>query len=142
MRDSLSLIVVDRRYTGAFEVAPSPPSIVQPTPISASSGLGGFENGTCKMAHILTGNQTPFPAFSTPARKQPSPSMSPPTSIRDDGWNSSGAWDDAEDTKPAPSSPQVVTTPMSKEDKAAEMARRKEERKQVRLISLAKPGSN
>jgi len=55
----------------------------------------------------------------------------PPAHLQDSDWNTTDEWDTpASQIKPSPS-PVSSTLTMTKEAKAAEMARRKEERKQV-----------
>jgi len=55
----------------------------------------------------------------------------PPAHLQDSDWNTTDEWDTpASQIKPSPS-PVPSTLTMTKEAKAAEMARRKEERKQV-----------
>ncbi|KAJ7072523.1 hypothetical protein C8F01DRAFT_1104261 [Mycena amicta] len=66
---------------------------------------------------------------------RPAPSISPqphraasPRNTAD--WDSVGDWEESTSRKPAPVQPAPNTSPLTKEEKAAEMARRKEERKQ------------
>lgn len=65
---------------------------------------------------------------------------SPPAPKASDGWGAS--WGDEDDDagsippEPAEAEPPVPAALLSKEDKAAEMARRREERKQVRVLAV------
>ncbi|KAJ7594647.1 hypothetical protein C8J56DRAFT_927286, partial [Mycena floridula] len=95
----------------AFETAPTP--IAQPKPVSATKPA---------FAGLSMGSLRP-PQAEQPARLKTTPSPQPV-----DDWGSAGEWDNPGPAKK--SAPAVTTSPLSKEEKAAEMARRKEERKQ------------
>ncbi|KAF5370779.1 hypothetical protein D9758_002135 [Tetrapyrgos nigripes] len=130
--DDLMDVNADEDDWSAFESAPSPPTpapqIVAPKPVSATSSFNG----------IRTGNN----ASRTPSTlSHASSTLSPPPQNND--WDSGDGWDDT----PAKSTPRSVspaapsTANMTKEEKAAEMARRKEERKQ-RIAALKEQKKN
>ncbi|KAF5321514.1 hypothetical protein D9619_001358 [Psilocybe cf. subviscida] len=65
----------------------------------------------------------------TPRSHRPQSPLSKPA--QDADWDSAGGWDDTPASKPSASTPTSASqAPVSKEEKALEMARRKEERKQ------------
>jgi hypothetical protein len=61
--------------------------------------------------------------------------QSPPIPVTDD-WIENADWDKGASGSPKQKSAQTPVVSMTKEDKAAEMARRKEERKQVNISAL------
>jgi hypothetical protein len=101
---------------GAFETAP--PAILEPKPTPASSGFSnlGFANGSSYPSRLQPSSHT-----NTPSRT-PTPASLAATRGTDSAWG-----ENAKTPSPAPPS-------LSKEEKAAEMAKRKEERKQVRFF--------
>ena len=69
----------------------------------------------------------------SPLSRPSSRGSGPQSALQDSNWETDGMWDTPVD-KPSPGSTlsSAAQSPISKEDKALEMARRKEERKQVR----------
>jgi SCY1-like protein 1 len=101
------------QHLGAFES--SPPAIMEPQPVPAAESTieRVFLPSPRTVATQPSANQTP------PIRRSTPSSFLPP---------GEGGQDDA-GTKPSP-----TVSSLTKEAKAAEMARKKDERKQVRII--------
>lgn len=120
--DDLMDVNADEGDWSAFETAPPPVevptlAVVAPKPVPAPV-RPGFNNGN----GFLT--RTPIPH----APSKTSTTLSPPPSTND--WDTSDdGWDAPSKSSSSPAAP-ASTAGMTKEEKAAEMARRKEERKQ------------
>ena len=133
-------------HTGAFETAPSPsPSPIQPQSTLPSSPVF---NGTQKKISISPNTLSPPTEAIKPSGRAISPT--PSTGLCSTGLCSTpiqsslfvtADWDyDWDKTKPMATTPNALSpapsaTLITKEDKAAEMARRKEERKQASFLS-------
>lgn len=129
---------------GTFETAPT---IVEPSPVAYQSGTNAMlspkpQSNEWRGQSAGRRVRSPIPQQKPlPTRKhtwQGSPSDSrvstPISSPRHDkiDWDDGCGWDDTEKLTSGRASPSVPTlVGLSKEEKAAEMARRKEERKQV-----------
>ncbi|KAL0581808.1 Nuclear aminoacylation-dependent tRNA export pathway component [Marasmius crinis-equi] len=98
--DDLMDVNADQDDWSAFETAPSPPNVPR----------------------VIT---------PTPIAPKPVPASKPSSSLPPGGWDA-GSWDTGPDTtrSPSPAATPSLPSTMTKEEKAAEMARRKEERKQ------------
>ena len=125
---------------GAFESAPvkTPATAVNPIIPSLSKGDEssrmadrGFESrrgGQISQATLQLGEA----ATSTQRAQSPAPFSSTKSPPEDLGWGAVGIWESpAEKVPPASTRAMVSQAVVSKEEKALEMARRKEERKQV-----------
>lgn len=114
--------------SGAFESAPAP-TIIEPKPRTAVGlGFNGIGNSTPTTSRTLGAR----PSTNSPSRA-PTPISSPPL-IDTASWDSPEMTWDIPAGKSSPAAVAVSMSGMSKEEKAAEMARRKEERKQVGLF--------
>jgi len=128
-------------HTGAFETAPSPsPSPIQPQSTLPSSPVF---NGTQKKISISPNTLSPPAKAIKPSGRAISPTPSTglcSTPIQSSSFVTAD-WDyDWDKTKPTATTPNALSPAPSaalitKEDKAAEMARRKEERKQASFLS-------
>ncbi|KAG5646819.1 hypothetical protein DXG03_002196 [Asterophora parasitica] len=117
--DDLIDVNADEDDWSAFETAPvAPPIVVVPKPITTGLGLGtiGKLDGNARRTNPSLG------APSNPSSRAPTPASSPPPQTQ------TGLDSTRKSLSPAPATPN--SSDMSKEDRAAEMARRKEERKQ------------
>ncbi|KAJ3842095.1 armadillo-type protein [Lentinula raphanica] len=126
--DDLMDVNADEGDWSAFESAPAPvpvtvtPAVVAPKPVSASTRFGSNGFGSATSAPK---SRTPVPSMSNKTSSTISPSSST------NGWDQGDAWDTPSTAQrsTSPATP-IPTSTMTKEEKAAEMARRKEERKQ------------
>ncbi|KAG6829451.1 hypothetical protein H0H92_004511 [Tricholoma furcatifolium] len=123
--DDLIDINADEDDWSAFETAPT---TVAPKPVPAVSGLGLTRNG-------IHSQPTPMAAQS-PVTNKPAPNASSTHTTKTVPRARNGALDKSPSPTPAPTTPNL--SEMSKEDKAAEMARRKEERKQEQKKTAAR----
>lgn len=134
-------------YQGAFESAPTPTPQRSQMASSSSNppwdinvngptqlrGVPGAMNGK-RLSPLV--ERAKSPAIQRPQSPLPRPSsqaLRPKSPPQDTTWDAIDTWDSANGKlSPTSSSDPPVSQPLSKEDKALEMARRKEERKQVR----------
>lgn len=143
--DDLIDIQNDDDDWSAFESAPlSPPSI-------SSHDSGSLNAGPAYLPPTRAASRPPLPKsplHKSPALKSPSPAIyqalpgsfdtpisTPPTSqTPEPSWDDGNEWEAPPRTSVPPNlKPGSPAPALSKEDKAAEMARRKEERRQVRV---------
>lgn len=129
---------------GTFETAPT---IVEPKPVAYQSGTNSVvaskpqsnewrAQSASRRVRSPIPQQKPLPISKHALQASPSDSRvsTPISSPRQDkiDWEDGSGWDDTEKHTSGRASPSVPTlVGLSKEEKAAEMARRKEERKQV-----------
>lgn len=145
---------------GAFETAQ--PTVNAPSVKSngfSPPGEGFLDPKTINLIHIIVASDNPWDANSTsalaeddpwgknspilhaqspravsPPQRRSAPVSSPP--VLEATWDSVGAWEEASDKKSLATQSSTSTAALTKEEKAAEMARRKEERKQVCIFYL------
>lgn len=130
---------------GAFESAPTAmaPAFASPAPATSSFSAA---NTNTSWLNAANGRLSPRPpvtathesrASKLPRAQSPLPRPQSSQSSRvhspsqNADWDTDAAWDAPTKSPAAPSHSPSNTAVLSKEDKAAEMARRKEERKQV-----------
>jgi len=121
---------------GAFETAPTSvpkthaPASPMPTSSSASWGLG-----TIPAIRTPAASPPRIPliqrAQSPVSRPYSSQSSGPKSPQLDSSWDAADTWDTPAQAKPSAGPAPSNNVALGKEEKAAEMARRKEERKQV-----------
>ncbi|KXN90149.1 N-terminal kinase-like protein [Leucoagaricus sp. SymC.cos] len=160
--DDLMDINADEDDWSAFETAPAPsspsPTIQpQPTKLTTTSNTipSGSSNGVRKTSSSGTTNTLSPPSTTktrpglqraispVPSNHRSTPVHSPPPSAAAD-WSDADDWGKPEpvgSASPAISTTSSTVTPMTKEEKVAEMARRKEERKQ-RIAMLKEQKKN
>lgn len=128
---------------GAFESAPVkiPATVVDPMTLSLPKGSGSSrmtERGSEDFESLHGGQTsqitlTQLGKAATPTQRAQSPALPSGTKSPPDlGWDAVGLWDSPREKVPTASTCAPVSQAVvSKEEKALEMARRKEERKQV-----------
>ncbi|PPQ93682.1 LOW QUALITY PROTEIN: hypothetical protein CVT25_012741 [Psilocybe cyanescens] len=144
--DDLIDVNADEGDWSAFETAPTQqkvqtPSLAQTSSYNhaisqwSSSSLGLSAPNTRPTQHSSETNRIPIiqRAVSPIPRPYSSQSSRPTSPPQETGWENSGDWETTDSKHSAVASPggtAAVPVTLSKEDKALEMARRKEERKQ------------
>ncbi|KAJ3749224.1 armadillo-type protein [Lentinula detonsa] len=129
--DDLMDVNADEGDWSAFETAPASvppitviPAVVAPKPVAASTRPGFNSNGFAAGTSAPK-SRTPIPRMPSNTSSTISPSSSTNDWDQDDAWNTpSNAQRSSSPAVPIP------TSTMTKEERAAEMAKRKEERKQ------------
>ncbi|KAJ3569627.1 hypothetical protein NP233_g4935 [Leucocoprinus birnbaumii] len=162
--DDLMDVNADEDDWSAFETAPAPSSpaptpastLIQPQPTrlttsnSILSNGSPSSNGAIRKVSSPAGSSTLSPPTKTRSTRAISPTPSslrstpvhspPPPAVTSD-WGDTDDWGKSESVRPSQSPSLSSITPMTKEEKAAEMARRKEERKQ-RIAMLKEQKKN
>ncbi|KAJ7287403.1 armadillo-type protein [Mycena rebaudengoi] len=135
--DDLMDVNADDDDWSAFETAKpatdfTDSSATNLTVASSSSDPWNMNRGTTVASDdpwgALPVPKSPVPSY---ARSTPAPpAASPPVLVEANGWDTVGAWEEPSEKKASSTHTAPSTVTLTKEEKAAEMARRKEERKQ------------
>ncbi|KAF9453913.1 hypothetical protein P691DRAFT_522334 [Macrolepiota fuliginosa MF-IS2] len=147
--DDLMDVNADEDDWSAFETAPIPssptPPIAQPQPTrltTSSNILNGGSSHNIRKASSSLSPPTAVKSKSAQRAVSPAPSSHQSTPVQP-GWDDTNDWGKVETASSivAGAMQAPTATPMTKEEKAAEMARRKEERKQ-RIAMLKEQKKN